>query len=132
MIMDKSRLSIIVPVYNAEDYLDRCIVSILEQDFASFEVILVDDGSTDSSPMICDRYSATDSRFRTIHKANGGVSSARNAGLDLAKGEYVILLSCSRDCLARISLSADILSILKVLRAGRCFLAEAVLTEVRT
>ena len=55
MIMDKSRLSIIVPVYNAEDYLDRCIVSILEQDFASFEVILVDDGSTDSSPMICDR-----------------------------------------------------------------------------
>lgn len=92
MIMDKSRLSIIVPVYNAEDYLDRCIVSILEQDFASFEVILVDDGSTDSSPMICDRYSATDSRFRTIHKANGGVSSARNAGLDLAKGEYVMFV----------------------------------------
>ena len=90
--MNKSKLSIIVPVYNAEDYLDRCLVSILEQDFSSYEVILVDDGSTDSSPMICDRYSATDSRFLTIHKQNGGVSSARNAGLDLAKGEYVMFV----------------------------------------
>ena len=90
--MNKCRLSIIVPVYNAEDYLDRCLVSILEQDFASYEVILVDDGSTDSSPMICDRYSATDPRFRTIHKVNGGVSSARNAGLDLAKGEYIMFV----------------------------------------
>lgn len=90
--MNKNKLSIIVPVYNAEDYLDRCLVSILEQDFSSYEVILVDDGSTDSSPMICDRYSATDSRFRTIHKKNGGVSSARNAGLDLAKGEYVMFV----------------------------------------
>ena len=92
MIMDKNRLSIIVPVYNAEEYLDRCMISILEQDFSSYEVILVDDGSTDSSPMICDRYSATDPRFRTIHKKNGGVSSARNAGLDLAKGEYVMFV----------------------------------------
>lgn len=92
MIMDKCRLSIIVPVYNAEDYLDRCLVSILEQDFVSLEVILVDDGSTDSSPLICDRYSATDPRFRTIHKKNGGVSSARNAGLNLAKGEYVMFV----------------------------------------
>ncbi len=90
--MNKNKLSIIVPVYNAEEYLDRCLVSILEQDFSSFEVILVDDGSTDSSPMICDRYSATDSRFRTIHKENGGVSSARNAGLDLANGEYVMFV----------------------------------------
>ncbi len=90
--MNKERLSIIVPVYNAEDYLDRCLISILEQDFPSFEVILVDDGSTDSSPMICDRYSATDPRFRTIHKSNGGVSSARNAGLDLAKGEYIMFV----------------------------------------
>lgn len=90
--MDKCRLSIIVPVYNAEEYLDRCLVSILEQDFAPYEVILVDDGSTDASPLICDRYSATDPRFRTIHKENGGVSSARNAGLDLAKGEYVMFV----------------------------------------
>ena len=90
--MDKYRLSIIVPVYNAEDYLDRCLVSILEQSFSSYEVILVDDGSDDSSPLICDRYSATDPRFRTIHKKNGGVSSARNAGLDIAKGEYVMFV----------------------------------------
>lgn len=90
--MNKCRLSIIVPVYNAEDYLDRCLISILEQDFAPYEVILVDDGSSDSSPLICDRYSATDPRFRTIHKKNGGVSSARNAGLDLAKGEYVMFV----------------------------------------
>ena len=91
-VMDKSRLSIIVPVYNAEEYLDRCINSILDQDFTSYEVILVDDGSTDSSPLICDRYSSTDPRFRTLHKPNGGVSSARNAGLELAKGEYIMFL----------------------------------------
>lgn len=90
--MDKCRLSIIIPVYNVEEYLDRCLGSILDQDFTSCEVILVDDGSTDSSALICDRYSATDPRFRTLHKPNGGVSSARNAGLDLAKGEYIMFL----------------------------------------
>ncbi len=90
--MDKVRLSIIIPVYNAEDYLDRCLESVFEQSFPSYEVILVDDGSTDSSPLICDRYSATDSRFRTVHKENGGVSSARNAGINLAKGEYLMFV----------------------------------------
>ena len=90
--MDKNRISIIVPVYNAEEYLSRCLDSILEQDMTSYEVILVDDGSTDSSSLICDRYSATDPRFRTIHKPNGGVSSARNAGLNLAKGEYLMFV----------------------------------------
>ena len=65
--MNKTRLSIIVPVYNAEEYLDRCIHSIMDQEFSSYEVILVDDGSTDSSSLICDRYSATDPRFRTVH-----------------------------------------------------------------
>ena len=92
MHMDKSRLSIIIPVYNAEEYLDRCLQSIIGQEFTSYEVILIDDGSTDSSPLICDRYSATDPRFRTLHKPNGGVSSARNAGLELAKGEYIMFL----------------------------------------
>ena len=90
--MDKCRLSIIIPVYNVEEYLDRCLSSVLDQEFTSYEVILVDDGSTDSSPLICDRYSATDPRFRTLHKPNGGVSSARNAGLELAKGEYIMFL----------------------------------------
>lgn len=90
--MDKSKISIIIPVYNAEDYLDRCLQSILSQDFNSYEVILVDDGSSDASSLMCDRYSATDPRFRTIHKPNGGVSSARNAGIDLAKGEYLMFV----------------------------------------
>lgn len=90
--MDKCRISIIVPVYNAEDYLSRCLDSILDQSLTLYEVILVDDGSTDSSPLICDRYSATDPRFRTIHKPNGGVSSARNAGISLAKGEYLMFV----------------------------------------
>lgn len=90
--MDKCRISIIIPVYNAEEYLDRCLESIFEQSYMSYEVILVDDGSTDSSPLICDRYSATDPRFRTIHKKNGGVSSARNAGMDLATGEYLMFV----------------------------------------
>lgn len=90
--MDKSRISIIVPVYNAEEYLARCLDSILSQELTSYEVILVDDGSTDASPLICDRYSATDSRFRTLHRSNGGVSSARNAGLNMAKGEYIMFV----------------------------------------
>jgi glycosyltransferase involved in cell wall biosynthesis len=90
--MDKVKISIIIPVYNAENYLDSCLSSILVQKMTSYEVILVDDGSTDSSSLICDRYSATDSRFRTIHKKNGGVSSARNAGMALAQGEYVMFV----------------------------------------
>lgn len=90
--MDKNRISIIIPVYNAEDYLSRCLDSILDQSFTSYEVILVDDGSTDSSPLLCDRYSSADARFRTIHKENAGVSAARNAGINLAKGEYVMFV----------------------------------------
>lgn len=90
--MDKVAISVIIPVYNAEEYLDRCLNSILSQDFSSYEVVLVDDGSTDSSPLICDRYSSTDARFRTIHKMNGGVSSARNAGINVAKGEYLMFV----------------------------------------
>lgn len=90
--MDKVKISIIIPVYNAEEYLDRCLHSVLDQEFPSFEVILVDDGSTDSSPLICERYSGTDPRFVTIHQPNKGVSAARNAGLDVAKGEYVMFL----------------------------------------
>lgn len=90
--MDKYKISIIVPVYNAEEWLDRCINSILDQNYNSYEVILVDDGSTDSSPLICDRYSSAYTRFRTVHKSNGGVSSARNAGLDIADGEYVMFV----------------------------------------
>ncbi len=100
-------VSIIIPVYNAEEYLDRCLGSVLAQDFTSYEVILIDDGSTDSSPLICDRYSATSARFRTLHKPNAGVSSARNAGLDIAEGAYVMFVD-SDDALAPGALSSMI------------------------
>ena len=82
-------VSIIVPVYNVEAYLQRCVDSILAQTFTDFELILVDDGSTDSSPAICDTYAARDARVIVIHKKNGGVSSARNEALDIIQGEYV-------------------------------------------
>lgn len=82
-------LSIIVPVYKVEPYIRRCIDSILTQTFRDFEVILVDDGSPDNCPAICDEYAEKDSRVRVIHKKNGGISDARNAGLDVAQGEYI-------------------------------------------
>lgn len=85
-------ISVIVPVYNTEKYLDRCIQSILAQTYSNFELLLVDDGSTDSSGAICDRYAEQDSRVRVFHKVNGGASTARNMGLDNAKGEYLIFL----------------------------------------
>ena len=83
------QISIIVPVYKVEKYLDRCINSILNQTFRDFELILVDDGSPDNCPQMCDRWQEKDSRIRVIHKANGGLSSARNAGLKIAKGDYI-------------------------------------------
>lgn len=82
-------ISVIVPVYNAQPYLHRCIDSILSQTFTDFELLLVDDGSTDQSGAICDEYARKNSRIKVFHKVNGGVSSARNWGLDNAKGEWV-------------------------------------------
>ena len=82
-------ISVIVPVYKVEKYLDRCIESILNQTFKDFEVILVDDGSPDRCPAMCDEWAKKDSRIRVIHKENGGLSSARNAGLKIQKGEFV-------------------------------------------
>lgn len=90
--MNNPAISIIIPVYNAEKYLRRCIESVLSQSFTDFELILVDDGSKDSSPQICDEYAAQDSRVKVIHKSNGGVSAARNDGLDIAKSEYVTFI----------------------------------------
>lgn len=83
-------ISIIVPVYKAESYLHHCVESLLAQTFTDFEVLLIDDGSPDRSGEICDEYAYKDSRIRVIHKSNGGVSSARQCGLDHAQGEYVI------------------------------------------
>ncbi|MBR5028538.1 MAG: glycosyltransferase, partial [Bacteroidales bacterium] len=85
-------ISVIVPVYNTEKELPRCIDSILGQSFADFELLLVNDGSTDGSGAICDDYAAKDSRVRVFHKENGGVSSARNRGLDNAVGEMVVFV----------------------------------------
>ena len=82
-------VSIIVPVYNAEKYLNRCIDSILSQTMTDFELLLIDDGSKDDSGRICDEYSEKDTRVRVFHKSNGGVSSARNLGLDNARGEWI-------------------------------------------
>lgn len=82
-------ISIIVPVYKVEKYLPKCIDSILTQSYSDFELVLVDDGSPDGSSAICDVYARKDPRIRVIHKSNGGVSSARNAGLEIATGEYV-------------------------------------------
>ena len=82
-------ISVIVPVYNAANYLDRCVDSIVNQTYPNLEIILVDDGSTDISPQKCDDYAKNDSRIKVIHKKNGGVCSARNAGLDICQGSYV-------------------------------------------
>ena len=88
-------ISIIVPVYRVEKYIRRCVDSILNQTFHDFELILVNDGSPDNCGVICDEYAKQDSRICVIHKKNGGLSSARNAGLDIAQGEYILF--CDSD-----------------------------------
>ena len=82
-------ISVIVPVYKVEKYLKRCVDSILAQTYPCLEVILVDDGSPDGCPAICDEYAREDRRVRVIHKENGGLSDARNAGIDAAKGKFL-------------------------------------------
>lgn len=92
-------ISVIVPVYKVEAYLDKCISSIVEQTYTNLEILLIDDGSPDNCPAICDAWAARDSRIKVIHKINGGVSSARNTGLALCTGEYVCFVD-SDDWLA--------------------------------
>lgn len=82
-------ISVVVPVYKVEDYLDECITSLINQTYNNLEIILVDDGSPDKCPEMCDRWAKKDSRIRVIHKENGGLSSARNVGIDNAKGEFL-------------------------------------------
>ena len=91
-------VSIIVPVYNAEKYLNRCIDSILSQTMTDFELLLIDDGSKDNSGRICDEYAEKDARVRVFHKPNGGVSSARNLGLDNAKGKWITFVDADDRC----------------------------------
>ena len=85
-------LSVIIPVYRVEDYLVRCVESVLTQDYRNIEVILVDDGSPDKCPQICDELAKKDERIKVIHKQNGGLSSARNAGISSARGKYLAFL----------------------------------------
>lgn len=95
MTMDtrtKAFFSIIIPVYNVQDYLKECVESVLRQDFSDFEIILVDDGSTDDSGVLCDELALKDSRIRVVHQKNQGLSGARNSGLRLAEGRYVLFL----------------------------------------
>lgn len=92
--MEKNKLlfSIVVPIYKVEEYLKKCVDSILEQTYKEFELILVDDGSPDNCPKICDEYAQKDSRIKVIHKKNGGLVSARKAGLSVIEGEYVLCI----------------------------------------
>ena len=85
----KDLVSIIVPVYNVQKYLDKCIESMLKQTYTNIEIVLVDDGSTDGSASICDKYAADDERVVVVHKKNGGQSDARNVGLEKSTGEYI-------------------------------------------
>lgn len=90
--MEKNLVSVIVPVYNVENYLDRCVKSILEQTYQNLEIILIDDGSTDESGLICDKYKAIDNRIKVYHKRNEGQSCARNDGIDISTGKYILFI----------------------------------------
>lgn len=91
-VLDNLLVSVIIPVYKVEKYLNQCVDSVLNQTYRNLEVILVDDGSPDNCPRICDLYAETDRRVKVIHKKNGGVSSAREAGMHVATGDYVIFV----------------------------------------
>ena len=90
--MTDALISVIVPVYNVEQYLTKCLESIVSQTYTNLEILLIDDGSTDGSGEICDRFASKDSRISVIHKANGGVSTARNLGMELCTGEYIMFV----------------------------------------
>lgn len=90
--MDNPRIAIVIPIYNVEKYLVRCVESVQQQDYKNIEIILVDDGSPDNCPIICDKFAKNDSRIKVIHKKNGGLSDARNVGVASAESEYVIFV----------------------------------------
>ncbi len=87
--MQEDLISVIIPVYNVEKYINRCVDSVIHQSYTNLEIILVDDGSPDNCPTICDNYSKQDSRIKVIHKKNGGLSDARNVGIDASNGKYI-------------------------------------------
>ena len=87
----KDKISLIVPIYKVEKYLDRCVKSLINQTYKNVEIILVDDGSPDNCPEMCDDYAIKDSRIKVIHKENGGLSDARNVGIEKSTGSYIAL-----------------------------------------
>ena len=89
---NKAAISVVIPVYNVEQYLCECLNSVVNQTFSDLEIIIVDDGSTDGSGKICDEYAEKDSRIQVIHKENGGLGNARNVGMDAADGKYIVFL----------------------------------------
>ena len=91
-VLNNPMVSIIVPVYNVEKYLGKCINSLLQQTYSNIQIILINDGSTDSSGNICNKYSDFDKRIFVLHKQNEGVSAARNAGIDISIGEYLLFV----------------------------------------
>lgn len=92
VLNQKPLISVIIPIYNVEAYLDKCVVSLIQQTYSHLEIILVDDGSPDSCPQICDDWAKKDSRIKVIHKQNGGLSDARNAGISVATGEWIVFI----------------------------------------
>ena len=89
---DNTLISIVVPIYNTAKYLDKCVGTLVSQSYADIEIILVDDGSPDESPAMCDKWAIRDKRIKVIHKTNGGLSDARNCGLRIARGDYIIFI----------------------------------------
>ena len=94
MMGKKDLVSIVIPVYNGEKYLRKCLDSIIGQTYQAWELLLIDDGSSDSSGDICDEYAAKNEKIKVLHKENGGQASARNTGLTMAQGEYVSFVDC--------------------------------------
>lgn len=91
-MMDNELISVIVPIYNVEKYLEKCVNSILKQTYVNLEIILIDDGSPDRCPEICDKLKKSDDRIKVVHQQNGGLSKARNAGIDVAQGAYLVFV----------------------------------------
>ena len=123
--MNKIKFSVIVPVYNVEKYIEECLDSILKQDYDNYEILLIDDGSTDKSGNICEIYASKNEKIKVFHKKNGGLSSARNFGLERATGDYVVFVD-SDDYIASWSLT----EFYKILKNKNFDILETRLTEV--
>ncbi len=121
------KVSVIVPVYNTEKYLEKCLDSIINQTYKNLEIILVDDGSPDNSGSICDEYAIKDSRIKVIHKENGGLSSARNAGLDIATGDYIAFIDS--DDYVKVTLFEEVVAKLEETKADVCMFSHITVTE---